>query len=132
MCPSTRRHVDFINSSHLLAVLHHLRRVCDLAHTQVVYFSKELLKYISDDYDLACEHAHSCTLLIAHKKFRVDGRWHTWIDYDKFHELAATGQPFTSLDYAAPTPEWAVFGNAAAGFDPEEERVFVKGVKVGA
>ena len=33
------------------------------------------------------------------------------------------------LEYAARTPDWAVWGAKEAGFDPEEERVYVKGAK---
>ena len=29
----------------------------------------------------------SCILLAKRSKFFIDGRWHTWIDYDKFHAL---------------------------------------------
>lgn len=32
-------------------------------------------------------------------------------------------QPFTSVDYMAPTPSWAVYGSTEAGFDPGETRV---------
>lgn len=38
-------------------------------------------------------------------------------------QLAASGKKFTSLDYVCPTPDWAVFGHAAAGFDPKQTRV---------
>lgn len=49
------------------------------------------------EYALACEHAHSCCVLLARPdRFLKDGRWHTWIDYDRFQRLAASGQPFTS------------------------------------
>ena len=55
----------------------------------------------------------------------------TWIDYEKFHCLVAeyqsSGQTFTSLDYMAPTPAWAVFGATEQGFDPREKRWFRKG-----
>ena len=56
-------------------------------------------------------------------QFKVDGKWHTWIDYDRFHELIAADKPFTSSEYMAPTPEWAVFGSAEQGFDPVETRI---------
>lgn len=56
-------------------------------------------------------------------QFKVDGAWHTWIDYDRFHELLASGDRFSSDDYMAPTPEWAVFGSDEQGFDPVETRV---------
>jgi len=65
--------------------------------------------------------------LIAHTKFFIDGAWNTFIDYDKFHELVQSGKPFTSLDYVAKTPSWALFGSKEKGFDPEETRVFRKG-----
>ena len=44
----------------------------------------------SPPYAIATEHAHSCCILIARSdRFRVDGEWHTWIDYDRFDELVA-------------------------------------------
>lgn len=62
------------------------------------------------DYEVACEHEHSNCVLIAHKKvrgfllklgtfftklwqFKINGKWWTWIDYPKFHELV-TGDFF--------------------------------------
>lgn len=37
-------------------------------------------------YDLASEHEHSCCALLARRdKFMINGQWHTWIDYEKFH-----------------------------------------------
>ena len=62
------------------------------------------------DYEIACEHEHSNCVLIAHKKVRmfavsicstekyilllcvqfyIDGKWHTWIDFDKFIDLVS-------------------------------------------
>ena len=63
------------------------------------------------DYDIACEHEHSNCVLIAHTKVKglglivelfvtlficcvvaqlfIDGHWHTWIDYSKFHLLVS-------------------------------------------
>lgn len=43
-----------------------------------------------------------------------------------FFELAEKGEPFGGLDYAAPTPDWAVYGAPEAGFSPEDERWFRK------
>lgn len=142
---------------------------------------------------LCCWHPSPPPLLNCLRSFLKDGVWHTWIDYDKFQRLAASGQPFTSTgamgprqpglprllalpgvshgccclrplscygkhanrqpvwlecapfpnmallpsikpapllsprslaraDYSAPTPSWAVFGSAEAGFDPEQQR----------
>ena len=36
----------------------------------------------------------------------------TWIDYDRFHALAASGEPFAVEDYKAPCPPWALLGAA--------------------
>jgi tRNA wybutosine-synthesizing protein 1 len=77
-------------------------------------------------YGIAAEHAHSCCILIASERFKVDGRWHTRIDYEKFFELLESGKEFSPEDYRGPeTPEWATWGNG--GFDPRDERVYRKG-----
>ncbi|KAF5831266.1 hypothetical protein DUNSADRAFT_13350 [Dunaliella salina] len=92
-------------------------------HHEVVEFSQALCDARNGEYALACEHAHSCCVVLARPdRFLRDGHWHTWIDYHKFHELATSGKPFTSEDYMLPTPSWAVFGAAEAGFDPAEMR----------
>lgn len=74
------------------------------------------------DYGIAAEHAHSCCILIAQKRFKIDGRWHTVIDYKRFFELLESGEEFGPLDYVAPTEEWAVYGSSEGGFSPEDVR----------
>ena len=91
-------------------------------HHEVVEFCELLRKSIGETYEIACEHEHSCCVLLARKEFKIDGQWHTWIDYDKFFELTRQNKPFTSMDYLAPTPHWAVFGSAEKGFDPNQIR----------
>ncbi|KAE8448577.1 hypothetical protein EG329_009002 [Mollisiaceae sp. DMI_Dod_QoI] len=79
-------------------------------------------------YGIAAEHAHSCCVLIASERFKVEGKWHTRIDYEKFFQCLESGQDFTPEDYMGPeTPEWATWGNG--GFDPRDERVDRKGRK---
>ena len=76
------------------------------------------------EYGLACEHQHSCCILLARKDpYLVNGEWHTWIDYEKFQDLAASGEPFESKEYMMPTPKWATWGAEEGGFDPAETRV---------
>ncbi|KAG2235119.1 hypothetical protein INT48_006500 [Thamnidium elegans] len=99
-------------------------------HVEVIDFCQKLVSKLGGDYEISAEHAHSCSLLIAHKDFKVDGVWHTHIDYNKFFELVESGKPFNSLDYMAKTPEWALHGHEAAGFDPEETRFYRKNRKV--
>lgn len=46
------------------------------------------------EYELACEHSHSCCVLLAKaSKFKVNGKWHTWIDYEKFQDLVSILSP---------------------------------------
>ncbi|XP_071946298.1 S-adenosyl-L-methionine-dependent tRNA 4-demethylwyosine synthase TYW1-like isoform X2 [Antedon mediterranea] len=103
-------------------------------HEEVVGFVENLANSLND-YEIASEHAHSNCVLLAHKKFKVDGIWHTWIDYDKFHELiqdlkqSEGDSTFRAEDYMAATPHWAVYGSAEQGFDPVETRFYAKGKK---
>ncbi|KAF1332026.1 tRNA wybutosine-synthesizing protein, partial [Globisporangium splendens] len=95
-------------------------------HDEVRDFCAALCERVSGDYGLAAEHAHSTCVLLAKKKFCIDGNWHTWIDYERFHELIAKfyedGTTFTAEDYMAPTPSWAVYDATERGFDPIETR----------
>ncbi|XP_035221680.1 S-adenosyl-L-methionine-dependent tRNA 4-demethylwyosine synthase TYW1-like isoform X2 [Stegodyphus dumicola] len=100
-------------------------------HEEVYSFALKLAESLSD-YKIASEHEHSNCILIAHKKFYINGRWHTWIDYEKFHLLikefyeSNRTKSFASVDYMYPTPEWAVIGSEERGFDPSETRFFRK------
>ena len=114
-------------------------------HHEVVALVKQLKEEIDKlrndgrpnpppEYDLACEHKHSCSVLLARVDQFTDQdpetgkrRWKTWIDYDKFHELAARNAEDPSFsfgieDYIAVTPKWALFGADEEGFDPAEIR----------
>lgn len=80
------------------------------------------------DYGIAAEHAHSCCILLASKRFLIDGKWHTLIDYGQFFRCLESSEEFTPEDYMGPpTPEWATWGQG--GFDPADERVYRKGKK---
>ncbi|XP_059549351.1 S-adenosyl-L-methionine-dependent tRNA 4-demethylwyosine synthase TYW1 isoform X3 [Myotis daubentonii] len=96
-------------------------------HEEVVRFVRELVDLIPD-YEIACEHEHSNCLLIAHKKFKIDREWWTWIDYNRFQELiqeyedSGGSKTFSAKDYMAKTPHWALFGANERGFDPKDTR----------
>jgi tRNA wybutosine-synthesizing protein 1 len=94
-------------------------------HEEVCAFVRNLVNLLKD-YEIACEHEHSNCLLIARSTFKVDGKWHTWIDYEKFSTLwkqwKATGATFNALEYCAPTPPWCLYGSLQQGFDPTEVR----------
>ncbi|KAK3030561.1 hypothetical protein RJ639_039591 [Escallonia herrerae] len=92
-------------------------------HCDVKAFSEALAQKSKGAYEVACEHVHSCCVLLAKaEKFKVNGHWFTWIDYDKFHDLVASGRPFDSKDYMAPSPSWSVYGAEEGGFDPAQSR----------
>jgi tRNA wybutosine-synthesizing protein 1 len=85
------------------------------------------------EYDLACEHKHSVSVLLARvDQFAVEGSdgrrvWNTWIDYPKFQELSARNAAdptfsFSVQDYTAETPAWALYGSEEEGFDPTDCR----------
>ena len=100
------------------------QEVCDF----VLALEKALLKR-GLKYGIAAEHAHSCCILLASERFKVDGKWHTLIDYEKFFQLLEEKGPdgdFTPEEYmGAATPEWATWGKG--GFDPRDQRVDRKG-----
>jgi len=99
-------------------------------HEEVVRFVQDLVTRLPD-YEISCEHEHSNCILVTHKKYKVDGKWHTWIDYKRFQHLVEyfyeTGESFTGLDYMQETPNWAVYGSTEQGFDPKEKRWRRKG-----
>mmetsp|Transcript_10592 Transcript_10592/g.19764 ORF Transcript_10592/g.19764 Transcript_10592/m.19764 type:complete len:632 (+) Transcript_10592:177-2072(+) len=86
------------------------------------------------EYGIACEHKHSVSVLLARVDlFAVDDpvtgkrRWRTWINYDKFQELAAKHEldpsfTFGVQDYVDDTPSWALYGAEEEGFDPTDTR----------
>uniref|UniRef100_A0A8C9Q1D9 S-adenosyl-L-methionine-dependent tRNA 4-demethylwyosine synthase TYW1 n=1 Tax=Spermophilus dauricus TaxID=99837 RepID=A0A8C9Q1D9_SPEDA len=75
-------------------------------HEEVVRFVRELVGLIPD-YEIACEHEHSNCLLVAHRRFKIEGEWWTWIDYGRFQELvqeyedSGGSKAFSAEDYMA-------------------------------
>lgn len=113
-------------------------------HEDVVAFCKQLVVAVNQflrlendfdgsEYDLACEHVHSCCVCIASTRFKKDNKWCTWIDYDRFQDLwqewNTNKTPFSKEQYMLETPSWALFGAKEQGFDPQDVRVKAKGSK---
>ena len=72
-------------------------------------------------------HKHSVSVLLARvDQLKGPDGWNTWIDYDRFHVLASSGEPFTVEDYASKCPPWALLGAAEDGFDPSDTRMYKK------
>jgi hypothetical protein len=57
------------------------------------------------DYEIVSEHLPSRVILLAKKKFFIEGTWWTWIDYPKFTELVNSGKSFRTEEYMAKTPK---------------------------
>ncbi|KAG5513881.1 hypothetical protein PMAC_000503 [Pneumocystis sp. 'macacae'] len=96
-------------------------------HEEVVNFSKVLTEKISKidnmpEYSIATEHVHSCCVLIAQKKFYINDKWYTHINYDRFFELVQSKMQFSVMDYISETPSWAYFNSVHGGFNPEDTR----------
>ncbi|MBI2548115.1 4-demethylwyosine synthase TYW1 [Candidatus Woesearchaeota archaeon] len=78
-------------------------------HEEVVDFAKELEKELPG-YETVTEHVSSRAVMMAKKQFNINNKWHTWIDFPKFQELALSGKNFTSMDYLKPTPKVGLSG----------------------
>jgi len=98
-------------------------------YEEVVEFAEKLnaeLERRGLKYGIGAEHAHSCCILIASKRFFIDNKWHTLINYERFFELLQEGHEFGPEEYIGePTPDWATWGKG--GFDPSDKRVYRKG-----
>jgi tRNA wybutosine-synthesizing protein 1 len=102
---------------------------------QIVPFYEEVVEFVEAldaalarrglEYGIASEHAHSCCILLASKRFLINGKWNTIMDYDRFFNLLESEDAFGPENCCLPTPEWALWGNG--GFDPADERVDRKG-----
>ncbi|MBI5797314.1 4-demethylwyosine synthase TYW1 [Candidatus Woesearchaeota archaeon] len=78
-------------------------------HEEVVRFSQELEKCLPD-YALVSEHIPSRVVMFAKKKFFQEGKWHTWIDFPKYHTLVLSGKTFSTDDYLRVTPQTGISG----------------------
>ena len=79
-------------------------------HEEVVAFSKQLLEHLPE-YEIVSEHIPSRVVMFAQKKFKIDGVWHTWIDFPKYTELVLSGKiDFSSLEYCLKTPHVGLSG----------------------
>lgn len=78
-------------------------------------------KIIVGGYEIACVHEHSCCVLIAKVEYKINGKWNTWIDYEKFFDII-NDKNFSAINYSCETPDWAIYGAKEMGFDPKEVR----------
>lgn len=93
---------------------------------RVVEYGQKLASCLGGghEYEVACAHKHSGCLLLARKDFKINGKWHTWINFPKFNEMVLKEpEVIDAHNYLLPTPDWAVFGaQEDEGFDPTQTR----------
>lgn len=73
-------------------------------YNDVVDFSKKLVSHLPD-YEIVSDHVPSRVTMIAHKKLKINGAWHTWIDFEKFNQLIRSGNEFNKMDFLQKTPQ---------------------------
>eukprot|EP00933_Yihiella_yeosuensis_P071137 TRINITY_DN7932_c4_g1_i1.p1 TRINITY_DN7932_c4_g1~~TRINITY_DN7932_c4_g1_i1.p1 ORF type:complete len:605 (-),score=96.49 TRINITY_DN7932_c4_g1_i1:57-1790(-) len=108
-------------------------------HEEVRAFAHQLADVLPD-YGVACEHEHSCALLLARRDRFLDsnGRWQTHIDFEKFADAAQEGNVLQVSEFSKETPQWALAdgwqasGTERPGFDPQELRKKVRPTKAEA
>jgi tRNA wybutosine-synthesizing protein 1 len=91
-------------------------------HEDIVNFSKAILKHIPE-YEIVSEHIPSRVLMLAKKKYKFNGKWHTWINFPKFHELYSTGLNFTAEDYNMVTPLTGLSGKSTVKVDEKTDEL---------
>ena len=89
-------------------------------HLEVKDFAQQLCEKM-EGYELACEHEHSNSALIASKAFKME-TWRTWIDFEAFADGMEQRKLLPSLGYTRETPKWALLGSPSEGFAPTETR----------
>jgi tRNA wybutosine-synthesizing protein 1 len=102
-----RGDADFIEIKgymHVGASINRLSRDNMPEHEHVRNFAKQVAQYLPD-YEIVSEHLPSRVILLAKKKFFIEGTWWTWIDYPKFTELVNSGKSFRTEEYMAKTPK---------------------------
>lgn len=78
-------------------------------HEEVVDFSKELAKFLPE-YEIVSEHIPSRVVMFAKKEFKINNKWMTWIDFDKFFELLEQKEQFDKFDFLKETPSVGLSG----------------------
>ncbi len=95
-------------------------------HEEIAEFCKELEKYLPD-YEIVSEHIPSRVLMFAKKKFKIEGVWHTWIDFERWNELVNSGKEFTSMDFVKRTPQTGISGKGTKDrMNPRQQQKIIQ------
>ncbi len=90
-------------------------------HEDIVKYCQELVQYLPD-HEIVSEHIPSRVIMLAKKKYKIDGVWQTWIDFEKWHEFVNSGKDFNTLDYVKKTPQVGLSGKGTIDHMPEDVR----------
>ena len=100
---------------HIGASTERLKRDNMPLHEEVVAFTQELVKYLPD-YEICSEHLSSRVVMVAKKKFKIEGVWNTWIDFPKFHEMVNKGEPIRTNAFLKKTPSTGLSGKSTLDY----------------
>jgi tRNA wybutosine-synthesizing protein 1 len=95
-------------------------------HEETVAFTKELITFLPE-YDIVSEHISSRVVMLAKKKFKKDGVWHTWIDFPKFHQLFRAGKEIVTEQFLKKTPTTGLSGKGTLTHKKpkDQDKVFI-------
>eukprot|EP01054_Gregarina_sp_Poly1_P002221 Gregarina_sp_Poly_1__2220@NODE_1593_length_3762_cov_126_889310_g1049_i0_p1_GENE_NODE_1593_length_3762_cov_126_889310_g1049_i0NODE_1593_length_3762_cov_126_889310_g1049_i0_p1_ORF_typecomplete_len642_score64_72Wyosine_form/PF08608_12/2_7e20Radical_SAM/PF04055_21/1_9e17Flavodoxin_1/PF00258_25/6_5e13Fer4_14/PF13394_6/0_00057Fer4_12/PF13353_6/1_7e04Fer4_12/PF13353_6/3_4e02Fer4_12/PF13353_6/0_0012DUF2605/PF10792_9/90DUF2605/PF10792_9/14DUF2605/PF10792_9/4_1e03_NODE_1593_length_3762_cov_126_889310_g104 len=103
-------------------------------HDEVISFGQRLCQCLQawrqsvdsefPEYEIALEHEHSCSVLLAQTKFKKHDKWNLWIDFNYFFEWSKSNETADKdgVEYSSEAPFWALFGSREKGFDPSDQR----------
>lgn len=69
---------------------------------EIMQFAESLVKFLPN-YEIVSEHYESRVVMLAKKKFFIDGKWHTWIDFDKYNNMVNNNQDPETMNYLKKT-----------------------------
>jgi len=91
-------------------------------HEEIVEFTKELMKNLPE-YEIVTEHIPSRVVMCARKEFKRNGKWFTWIDFDKWNILINSGKYFNKYDFLKETPQVGLSGRKIRKEVEEKQRL---------
>ncbi len=90
-------------------------------HEEVVAFAKTITPFL-ENYEIVSEHVPSRVVMLAKKKFFSNGKWLTWIDFEKYHELVNSGKDFSTEEYLKQTPATGITGQKTSEYFEEYKK----------
>ena len=111
---------------HIGASTERLKRENMPLHEEVVAYAQKLMNYLPD-YEIVSEHLSSRVVMVAKKDYKLQGIWHTWIDFPKFHEMVEKGKPIQTKNFLKKTPSTGLSGKSTLDYKKpkDEDSIFI-------